>query len=178
MSEADATARIAELKQQINHHNYQYYVLDAPEVPDAEYDRLMRELQALEATHPQLITADSPTQRVGAEPIKAFGQVRHVIPMLSLDNAFFGYEHALRKKVCRLRSPVARLKSVSVVGVAVSNGVLHNLDEVRRKDMRVGDMVIVRRARDVGVTLIETQKNFQIEIIIEQMIRWVSDYEC
>lgn len=88
MSEAEAKARIAELRQQINHHNYQYYVLDAPEVPDAEYDRLLRQLQALEAQYPQLITTDSPTQRVGAEPIKAFGQVTHAIAMLSLDNAF------------------------------------------------------------------------------------------
>jgi len=80
--------RIASLRDQIRHHNYQYHVLDEPDVPDAEYDRLVRELQQLEAKHPQLITPDSPTQRVGAEPIKAFGTVEHQIPMLSLDNVF------------------------------------------------------------------------------------------
>ena len=84
----DASQRIQQLRDEINHHNYLYYVQDAPEIPDAEYDRLLRELQALEAKHPELITPDSPTQRVGAEPIKAFGQVKHKIPMLSLDNAF------------------------------------------------------------------------------------------
>ncbi len=76
------------LRAEINRHNYQYYVLDEPLIPDAEYDRLLRELQQLEARHPELITPDSPTQRVGAEPLDAFGEVRHRIPMLSLENAF------------------------------------------------------------------------------------------
>ncbi len=84
----DISRRVAELRKEINHHNYLYYVEDAPEIPDAEYDRLLRELQQLEQQYPQLITPDSPTQRVGAEPVKAFGQVKHAIPMLSLDNAF------------------------------------------------------------------------------------------
>ncbi|MDU8421222.1 NAD-dependent DNA ligase LigA, partial [Pseudomonas syringae] len=73
---------------QLRHHEYQYHVLDAPEVPDAEYDRLMRELRELETAHPELVTADSPTQRVGAAPLSAFEQVRHRVPMLSLDNVF------------------------------------------------------------------------------------------
>ena len=76
------------LREQIRYHNYRYHVLDDPEVPDAEYDRLVRDLQQLETDYPELVTADSPTQRVGAEPIAAFGTVRHQIPMLSLDNAF------------------------------------------------------------------------------------------
>jgi DNA ligase (NAD+) len=80
--------RVDQLREQIRHHNYRYYVLDDPEIPDAEYDRLLRELQTLEAQHPDLISADSPTQRVGAEPVAAFGEVRHEMPMLSLDNAF------------------------------------------------------------------------------------------
>ncbi len=83
-----AAARIAALREQINHHNYRYYVLDDPEIPDAEYDRLLRELQDLEEKHPELITADSPTQRVGSAPVSEFGEVRHSIPMLSLGNAF------------------------------------------------------------------------------------------
>ena len=80
--------QINHLRTQLRHHEYQYHVLDAPEVPDAEYDRLMRELRELETAHPELVTADSPTQRVGAAPISAFEQVKHQVPMLSLDNVF------------------------------------------------------------------------------------------
>lgn len=80
----------ADLQQQINHHNYQYYVLDEPEIPDSEYDRLMCELQQLEAEYPALISKDSPTQRVGAQPLKSFAEVLHAVPMLSLGNAFSG----------------------------------------------------------------------------------------
>ncbi|KHO35972.1 NAD-dependent DNA ligase LigA [Enterobacter sp. FB] len=80
--------QLTELRTTLRHHEYLYHVMDAPEVPDAEYDRLMRELRELEAQHPELITPDSPTQRVGAEPLGAFSQVRHEVPMLSLDNVF------------------------------------------------------------------------------------------
>jgi len=84
----EARARIEELRAQINHHNYRYYVLDSPEISDAAYDGLMRELQALEEAHPDLLTPDSPTQRVGAEPLPAFGVIRHRYPLLSLGNVF------------------------------------------------------------------------------------------
>jgi DNA ligase (NAD+) len=80
--------KVESLRSQIRHHNYLYHVRDEPEVPDAEYDRLVRDLQNLEKDYPELVTADSPTQRVGAEPIKAFGTIQHTLPMLSLDNAF------------------------------------------------------------------------------------------
>lgn len=80
--------RLQQLREAIAAHNYRYYVLDDPSVPDAEYDRQMRELQQLEADHPELITSDSPTQRVGAVPSAAFGQVQHEVPMLSLGNGF------------------------------------------------------------------------------------------
>ena len=80
--------RAAELHEKINHYNYRYYVLDAPEVSDAEYDRLMNELRHLEAEHPHLVTPASPTQRVGAAPAEGFAQVQHARPMLSLANAF------------------------------------------------------------------------------------------
>ncbi len=83
-----AERRIHALRDQINHHNYLYYVLDAPEIPDSEYDKLMRELEDFEHQFPQLVTPDSPTQRVGATPLAEFGEVRHEVPMLSLDNAF------------------------------------------------------------------------------------------
>lgn len=89
MTEASIAAqRIEQLRAELDGHNYRYYVLDEPSVPDAEYDRLFRELQALEAEHPQLVTAESPTQRVGGEALAAFGEVRHEVPMLSLGNAF------------------------------------------------------------------------------------------
>ncbi|NIF46420.1 NAD-dependent DNA ligase LigA [Enterobacter sp. Ap-1006] len=76
------------LRTTLRHHEYLYHVQDNPEIPDAEYDRLMRELRALEEAHPELITQDSPTQRVGAAPLSEFTQVRHEVPMLSLDNVF------------------------------------------------------------------------------------------
>ena len=83
-SATDLAAKAATLRAQLHHHGHLYYVLDAPTLPDAEYDRLFRELQALEAAHPELITADSPTQRVGGKPLDAFASVRHVVPMLSI----------------------------------------------------------------------------------------------
>ena len=83
-----AEKRAAELRALIDEANYRYYVLDAPTLPDSEYDRLLRELQDLEAAHPELATPDSPTQRVGALPLKDFAQVTHGVPMLSLNNAF------------------------------------------------------------------------------------------
>lgn len=83
-----ARQRMAALRAEIEHHDYRYHVLDDPEIPDAAYDRLMLELRTLEAQHPELVTADSPTQRVGAAPLAAFGEVVHRVPMLSLDNGF------------------------------------------------------------------------------------------
>jgi len=85
---AEAKQRISKLRELINHHNYRYYVLDSPEISDAEYDELMRELTRLEQAHPDLVTPDSPTQRVGAAPVEAFGVVEHPQPLLSLANAF------------------------------------------------------------------------------------------
>src|SRR5699024_722182 len=82
------SARIEQLRDAIAQHDYSYYVLDAPTVPDSEYDRLFNELQTLEQQHPELITADSPTQRVSGQPLDAFQQVQHSVPMLSLGNAF------------------------------------------------------------------------------------------
>ena len=89
--------RALALRELLNTYGHQYYVLDAPTVPDAEYDRLFRELQLLEATHPELLTADSPTQRVGGKPLEAFATVRHALPMLSIrtetDTTASGAEH-------------------------------------------------------------------------------------
>jgi DNA ligase (NAD+) len=85
---ASVQQRVARLRADIEHHNYRYHVLDDPEIPDSEYDRLLLELRQLEEAYPALVKPDSPTQRVGGAPIDAFSQVRHRMPMLSLDNAF------------------------------------------------------------------------------------------
>ncbi|MCP5142523.1 MAG: NAD-dependent DNA ligase LigA [Chromatiales bacterium] len=94
MTSNDASTEIAALRAEIEQHNHRYYVLDDPSVPDAEYDRQMRRLRELEAAHPELVTPDSPSQRVGGEAIAAFGEVRHAVPMLSLENCFDGDELA------------------------------------------------------------------------------------
>ncbi|MBD3654007.1 NAD-dependent DNA ligase LigA [Kangiella sp.] len=86
-NKSDIEKRVAELRATLDNYNYQYYVLDNPTVPDAEYDRLLRELQQLESEHPELVSADSPTQRVGGEHSKKFGDIRHELPMLSINNA-------------------------------------------------------------------------------------------
>ncbi len=88
MVDTNDVRRIADLRKQLNFHNYRYYALNDPEITDAEYDRLIRELRKLEEQHPELVTADSPTQRVGATPSEGFTQVQHTLPMLSLANAF------------------------------------------------------------------------------------------
>ncbi|SEQ68595.1 DNA ligase (NAD+) [Solimonas aquatica] len=98
--------RAAELRRQLQEHNHRYYVLDAPSISDAEYDALLRELQALEAAHPELLTADSPTQRVGAPPLKEFAPLKHRLPMQSLNNAFS--EDELRDFDRRAREALGR----------------------------------------------------------------------
>ena len=84
--------QLDELRAVINQHNYRYYALDDPSVPDAEYDRLMRELQAIELQYPEAVNPESPTQRVGAKPLEGFNQIKHEVPMLSLDNVFTAEE--------------------------------------------------------------------------------------
>ena len=88
MPEKDIQQKIQSLREQLNQYSYQYYVLDDPQVPDATYDRLYHELKALEKKYPQFISPDSPTQRVGDKPLDGFSQVKHEVPMLSLDNVF------------------------------------------------------------------------------------------
>ena len=87
-SKQDVITQISSLRDLIRHHEYCYYVLDAPEIPDVEYDKLIKQLQNLELAHPELITPDSPTQRVGGAPLSQFSSIRHQLPMLSLDNVF------------------------------------------------------------------------------------------
>ncbi|MCP1583840.1 NAD-dependent DNA ligase LigA [Pseudoxanthomonas mexicana] len=116
-------ARIADLRRQLEDANYRYYVLDEPSIPDAEYDRLLRELEALEAAHPDLVTADSPTQRVGNAPAGKFAEVRHAIPMLSLGNAFSDEEvqDFFRRIADRLKRPALRFSAEPKLdGLAIS----------------------------------------------------------
>src|SRR3954454_5520057 len=80
--------RVRSLRTAIDHHNYRYYVLDDPEISDADYDQLMRELLDIEQQYPSSVTPDSPTQRVGAAPVAGFAEVVHTVPMLSLENGF------------------------------------------------------------------------------------------
>lgn len=99
-----AITRAQQLRDDINEHNYRYYILDEPSIPDAEYDRLMRELSALETQYPQLVLADSPTQRVGAKPSQQFAEIQHRVAMLSLDNAFaekevLAFDKRIREKL-------------------------------------------------------------------------------
>ncbi len=88
MVDTKITKRVDTLREEISSHNYSYYVLDNPEIPDSEYDRLLNELSNIEQQYPELITTDSPTQRVGATPLDSFSEVQHEVPMLSLGNAF------------------------------------------------------------------------------------------
>ena len=117
-------ARVLELKETLERYNYRYHALDDPEVPDAEYDRLMLELRALEAAHPQLLTPDSPTQRVGAAPVAAFGTVKHRLAMLSLDNAFSeeevrDFDRRIHERLGRA-DPISYSAEPKLDGLAVS----------------------------------------------------------
>lgn len=106
-----ARAQVEQLREQIERHNYQYYVLDDPQIPDSEYDRLFRRLQQLEAEHPELVSTDSPTQRVGGAPLAAFDEVEHRVPMLSLENALS--EAAMTEFDRRVRERLERDREIT-----------------------------------------------------------------
>lgn len=124
MSDASSRARLESLREQLHEHSHRYYVLDEPSIPDAEYDRLFRELQELEEQYPEWRSDDSPTRRVGGAPLAAFSQVRHETPMLSLDNAFS--EQELRDFDARIRGrldserPLGYVCEPKLDGIAVS----------------------------------------------------------
>lgn len=127
-----AAAEIETLRRDIRHHNHRYYVLDDPEISDAEWDRLLLRLRALEAAHPELVTPDSPTQRVGAAPAEEFAEIRHRLPMLSLDNAFsdedvVGFDRRARERLGRETqfeySAEPKLDGLAIA-VTYENGVL------------------------------------------------------
>ena len=124
MATRDVEREVAGLRSELNRHNYLYYVEAAPEVSDREYDRMMARLTELEAEHPDLVTFDSPTQRVGGQPLEGFATVRHAVPMLSIDNTYSHDE--LREWDVRVRKglnpnePVRYVVELKVDGVAVS----------------------------------------------------------
>src|SRR5579875_1518435 len=113
MSQATVEQKIEALREKIRHHDYLYYVQDSPEITDAEYDQLMRELKALEKEHPELVTPDSPTQRVGGKPKEGFAKVEHSRPMLSLDNV--NSEEELRDWDRRVRQLAGPKEEISYV---------------------------------------------------------------
>jgi DNA ligase (NAD+) len=120
----NAATRAAKLRELLDRYNYRYHALDDPEVPDAEYDRLMLELRALETSHPELLTPDSPTQRVGATPVAAFGAVKHRLAMLSLDNAFSDeevrdFDRRIRERLDR-QAPILYSAEPKLDGLAIS----------------------------------------------------------
>ena len=120
---SSAASRIAELRRQLNEYSYRYHVLDDPVVPDAEYDRLFGELAGLEKEYPDLVARDSPTQRVGESPLGEFAEVRHEVPMLSLDNAFSDEDLAAFDKRVRDRLDIAEIHyaaEVKLDGLAIS----------------------------------------------------------
>jgi DNA ligase (NAD+) len=125
MAGKDYAARALELRALLDRYNYRYHALDDPEVPDAEYDRLMLELRALEQDHPALVTPDSPTMRVGAAPVAAFGAVRHRVAMLSLDNAFTeedvrDFDRRIRERLGQGDGPVRYSAEPKLDGLAIS----------------------------------------------------------
>jgi len=147
MSDQATIDRIETLSNQLNEYNHQYYVLDEPTVPDAEYDRLMGELVALENQHPSLKRVDSPSQKVGGEALKAFSQVTHQIPMLSLDNVFDqdGWDAFVKRVKDRLNSngTVAFCAEPKLDGLAVSLRYEHGLlvQAATRGDGTVGENI-------------------------------------
>ncbi|XOY30860.1 NAD-dependent DNA ligase LigA [Proteus cibi] len=164
--------KIDKLRVTLRHHEYLYHVMDAPEIPDAEYDRLMNELKALEAEHPELITSDSPTQRVGALPLTAFEQVRHEIPMLSLDNAFdetsyLAFDKRLRDRL-KNSEEITFCCELKLDGLAVSllyeNGVL--VQAATRGDGTTGENITenVRTIRAIPLRLYGNDIPARIEI--------------
>jgi len=109
----DIASKVKSLRDKINDHNYRYYVLNDPFISDGEYDQLFRELESLEQKNPELITNDSPTQRVGASALESFGTIQHKIPMLSLDNAMD--ETELRAFHDRLKKGLSTENNISII---------------------------------------------------------------
>lgn len=177
-----AKQRIEKLREQINHHNYLYYVLARPQISDQEYDRLMRELIELERQHPELVTPDSPTQRVGGQPIEGFRTVEHAVPMMSIDNTY--NQEELRAFDQRVRKALEGEKFRYVVepkvdGVAVSLRYEKGLLTLgaTRGDGRRGDDITanIRTIRSIPLRLVGSNRPPEIlevrgEVYVENAV--------
>lgn len=161
------------LRQALRRYEYEYHVLDNPTIPDAEYDKLFHQLKALEAAHPELITADSPTQRVGAKPLSAFAQIRHEIPMLSLDNAFtdeefFAFVKRIEDRLGLLPQPLTFCCEPKLDGLAVSilyvNGILSQA--ATRGDGTTGEDITanIRTIRNIPLQLLSDNPPARLEV--------------
>ena len=165
--------QIDKLRQDLRRYEYEYHVLDNPTIPDAEYDRLFHQLKALEAEHPELITADSPTQRVGAKPLSGFAQIRHEIPMLSLDNVFsdeefYAFVKRIEDRLIRLPEPLTFCCEPKLDGLAVSilyvNGVL--TQAATRGDGTTGEDITanIRTIRNIPLQLLMDNPPARLEV--------------
>ena len=165
--------QIDKLRQDLRRYEYEYHVLDNPTIPDAEYDRLFHQLKALEAANPELITADSPTQRVGAKPLSGFAQIRHEIPMLSLDNAFsdeefYAFVKRIEDRLIRLPEPLTFCCEPKLDGLAVSilyvNGVL--TQAATRGDGTTGEDITanIRTIRNIPLQLLMDNPPARLEV--------------
>ena len=165
--------QIDTLRHDLRRYEYEYHVLDNPTIPDAEYDRLFHQLKALEAEHPELIIADSPTQRVGAKPLSGFAQIRHEIPMLSLDNAFsdeefYAFVKRIEDRLICLPEPLTFCCEPKLDGLAVSilyvNGVL--TQAATRGDGTTGEDITanIRTIRNIPLQLLMDNPPARLEV--------------
>ena len=154
--------RVEALHKTLHYHNHRYYVLDDPELPDAEYDKLLRELQIIEEEYPETLTIESPTQRVGAQPLSEFTQVKHLIPMLSLGNAFneeevLAFEKRLLDRLGEDELSIEYSVEPKLDGLAVSllyeNGIL--IQAATRGDGETGENITenIRTIRQIPLKL-------------------------
>ncbi|MGQ0286993.1 NAD-dependent DNA ligase LigA [Pasteurellaceae bacterium 22721_9_1] len=169
----DIAQQIASLREQLRYHEYQYHVLDDPKIPDSEYDRLFHQLKHLEQQHPELITENSPTQRVGAKPLTNFAQITHEIPMLSLDNAFSDEDfHAFVKRIQERLSGQTKTLAFccepKLDGLAVSilyvNGIL--TQAATRGDGTTGEDITanIRTIRNIPLQLLTDNPPIRLEV--------------
>ncbi|OOF56340.1 NAD-dependent DNA ligase LigA [Rodentibacter myodis] len=165
--------QIDTLRKTLRQYEYEYHVLDNPTVPDSEYDRLFHQLKGLELEHPQLVTADSPTQRVGAKPLSGFSQIRHEMPMLSLDNAFsdeefYAFVKRIEDRLIVLPKPLTFCCEPKLDGLAVSilyiNGVL--TQAATRGDGTTGEDITanIRTIRNIPLQLLTDNPPARLEV--------------
>jgi len=178
--------RIQELRTLLHYHNYRYYVLDDPEISDARYDLLFRELQELEAKHPELVTSDSPTQRVGAQPLTKFGTLAHSIPMLSLENGFSAEEvrefDQRLKRFLSLDQEIEYIAEPKIDGLAIEliyeNGILSQ--SATRGDGVMGEDVTqnVRTIRPIPLRLLSGERPFPTRLEVRgEVYMQIGDFE-